>query len=122
MPKSVLGNQADLYRNRRTIGRSWDISATAVEATLTLARPGEYLIRNLGPDPVNVRMFPATGGTFAVTTSDNVLPPMGAGEESSIPVTVTANRNNFPASQNVVHAICAAGNTATLRVTLVTKH
>ena len=113
--------QAFLYFDRVTIGKSVDLACTAVEATHTIPRPGGYIITNLGPDPVNVRMFPASGGTFAVTTSDAILHPVGSGDRSEYQVLVAPNNSEYNPPKNVVHAICGAGKTATIRITRITE-
>jgi len=113
--------QALLYLQRTTIGRTNNLTCSAVEATFTLARPGGYILTNMGPDPVNVQMFPA--GAYTVTVNDFVLFPVGSGDRSEISIVVPPTYNTeYVPPRNVIHAICSAGKTANLRITHITEH
>ena len=119
---SAYAAQAVLYGLRPTIGDSWTLAASAVEATLTLHKAGMYLITNHGPDPVNLKMLPPNSSD-AADTNDFALFPVGSGDRSEICVLITSGqRRTLIEGPNVLHAICAAGNTASLRATLVTRH
>lgn len=117
--------QGLMYGLRPTVGKTHSVAVTAVQATFAVPKPGIWLIQNMGPDICNIRMFPASGGTFAVTTDDMPLSPIGSGDRSSIEVMITpkaSERNNLKVGPNVLYAICAAGKTATLKLTQLTRH
>lgn len=122
---SGITNQGFLYGLMPTVGKTRAVAASDVATSQELKEPGLYLIQNLGPDICNVRMFPATGGTFAATTSDMPLSPLGSGDKTEVTVLVSpraSERLNNPAGPNVLHAICSTGKVASLAVTLITRH
>lgn len=113
-------NQAILYALNCTIGRSFDLSATATSANYSFTKQGRYLITNLGPDPVNIIMH--ENATTTATTSDYPLFPVGSGDTSAMPVFIGApNLHTTPKGRSILHYVCAPGNTATLRITELTK-
>ncbi len=114
--------QALLYGLRPTVAKTTPVDVTAVEVEQTLKGPGIYRITNLGPDIAHVRML-ASGAVPNATTDDYPIAPLGSGDPSFADVLITApHSHHSPAGPNVLHAICAAGKTATLAVTLMSRH
>lgn len=107
---------------RATIAESITISASDTNTSKTFRRSGLYLVQNMGPDIVNLRVYPESGGTYTATTTDFPLSPLGSGDLSAMPFLVSSNtKSNFSAGNNTLHAICATGKTATLVVTKITR-
>jgi len=108
-----------LHGMRPSIGKSLSLAVTPGEESITLRGPAFYDIVNLGPDPVHVIML-ADSSTDSATTSDYVLSPIGSGDKCRHEVFVSsADKDNMRDVDNVLHAITAAGKSATLSITRV---
>ena len=103
---------------RPTIGPSITIVATDVQATQVLRQMRLYQVENRGPDSVYVRMFPNDGLANVVSTAaDQVL---RNGETSMVQVGVLGNRT-VADGPSVLYVICAAGETASVVITQVSR-
>lgn len=117
---SSLVTNRHLY-DRPTIDKTLTMAVTAVASTQVLSIPGKYLIQNVGPHVAYLRMMP-TGSTYtAVAAADMPLFPAGSGDRSSVEVTISPTSNNFNDGHNQLHAVCAVGQTASLKITRVTR-
>jgi len=102
---------------RPTIGPSITVAATDTQATQALRQMRLYQIENRGPDSVYVRMFPNDGLANVVSTADQVL---RNGETTMVQVGVLGNRTVVD-GPSVLYVICAAGETASVVVTQVSR-
>jgi len=112
-----------------TIGDSIDISVTDTAASTEFFEPGLWLIQNMGPDIVYMRMFTSGGVTHVATTSDFPLFPFGSFDMSSIPVQIgmidrklmASGEGHYPDLKFLSALTGAPLQTATLRATRLTK-
>jgi len=133
----LSGLLATLLLSRRpTIGRTTVIAATAVAGAFEFAESGLYLIQNMGPNLVYLRMHKldtGAGGWTITAALGMPLTPYVAGVTSAqqiIPVEIGmldvksmsgGMGDGFPEDAKYLHHICPALGTAEVRVTLVTK-
>jgi len=109
-----------------TIGKSFDIAATAVVSSHEFFEPGLWIIQNMGPDVAYLKMFPSD--TQIATIGDFPLFPYGSQDMSSIMIQIGMIDRKLKASglghypdKKFLSVICGAGDTATLRATRMTK-
>jgi len=117
---------------RLTIGITYSQAVTPVAAAFKMPKPGLYRVANLGPNIVYMRMDARDGATYSATITDMPLFPAGSGDECSLHVEVGAQDvkdiaagtglgGGHPAGPGYLHFVCAAMQSATLRITRMTK-
>ena len=104
-----------------TVDRTHTIAASDVEAIHFFKKPGRWLIQNMGPFPAFLRMLPLNSAVAVTAAADMPLWPAGSGDRSEVEVTIAPEFNNLSQGHNELHVICNAGETASLKATLISK-